>query len=323
VPAIVPKGIVLAEREYGDLALRPLIDLVFLVRADRADGARRVLVERGYREERLRPVPALFRWSFPQLIFKKPGRPLDLAVVLQWSLVTWPRLHRLDLESVWAGARTCTIGGTGALVLAPLDLLLYLCVQADNHGYLNRAALGSEDPVELLFGTWTNNRLVRFVDLREAIRHAGDELDWDLFVARARASMLEDAVHASLTLTNDLLGPTVPRSVLTALRPSRPPPLRRWLLGAAAPATNGRPPPAPAQRVAAQGWQRLSARRHIRFAQLLGLAELAFPRPRALRGAPGRGEGLPLAARYPLHVGHTIGRSAVSFVSAASSRSEP
>jgi hypothetical protein len=310
VPVIAPKGVVLADREYGNLALRPLIDLVFLVRPERVDRARRLLVERGYREERLRPFPALFRWSFPQPIFKKPGGALDLAVVLQWNLVTWPRLHRVDFDLVFDDAKPGVVAGRDALLLSPVDLLLYLCLQADNHGYLNRAALASEDPRELLFGTWSNNRLVRFVDIGEVIRHHRDDIDWDILARRARMSMLEDPVHASLTLARRLVGAGVPGSVLEALRPSAPSRLRRSLLRAAEPNRNG-------------VWRQLPARHQIRLAQLVGLAELTFPRPDALRRVNGHGDGLPLPARYAVHAGRTIARSTLSFVAAATNRGEP
>ena len=69
IQAIVPKGISLVERDYGDLALRPLIDLVFLMPEDQVQAATRVLRRRGYWRRKIRPVEATWRWCCPQRAF--------------------------------------------------------------------------------------------------------------------------------------------------------------------------------------------------------------------------------------------------------------
>jgi hypothetical protein len=299
IPVIVHKGLSLVELVYGNLARRPLIDLVFLVPGDRVEQAAHVLLERGYRRDPPKPVQALFRWSCPQLIFKRAAPELNFAVILNSTLVTWPRLHRLTPESLWAGTRSASLGGRGILMLSPVDLVLYLCVQVDNNGYFNRTAVESVEPSELLFGTWSNNRLIRFVDIHEVVRHHGG-IDWDAFVERSTASGLEDAAHASLSLTNRLLGPIAPDEVLASLRPVSRPRFRGWL----------------SDRVASGDslWLRLPLRGQIRAAQLIGLAEYAFPTPETFRRLDGDASGLPLPLRYAAHSGRVLARSASGFL---------
>lgn len=321
IRVLVQKGLSLAELVYGGVALRPLIDLVYLVPAGDVDEARGVLLERGYRDDDVRPSQAVFRWACPQLILKRADPELRIAVVLQWNLVNWPRLHALDPEALWAEARAASVGGREVEVLSPRDLVLYLCVQADNHGYLNRAAVDRLPAADVLLATWSNNRLVRFVDIHEVVRRHRDELDWALVVERARAAGLEDAAYASLSLANELLGPTAPAETLEELRPARRPRLRRWLLeGIAATDGLGGGGPAPGQRVATAAWLRAPARRQIRLAQILGLAEVAFPRPETLRRLDGSGSGLPAGVAYGLHAGRTLGRSGASLARALAAR---
>jgi hypothetical protein len=319
VPSIVPKGLSIAERAYGGLARRPLIDLIFLVPPAAIEDAARVLAEHGYRRERIRPVQALFRWRFPQTIFKRRGGDLHVAIVLQEGLVTWPRAHGLSTERIFSEARTASLGDREVLLPSPVDQVIYLALQADNHGYFNRAALGLVEPVELLFSSWSNNRLVRFTDIYEVIRSEGEAVDWDLLVDRAHETLLEDAVHASLSLTAALLGPAIPSPTLARLEPTSRPRLRRWLAVGVAPLDGDARPPA---RLAGSGWRSLSARRQIRLAQLIGLGEYAFPMPATLQRLDGGG-GVPRALRYARHAGGTAARTASSFAAAVLRRAAP
>jgi hypothetical protein len=313
VPTIVPKGLPIVERAYRSLALRPLIDLIFLVPRAALEAARRVLAEHGYRRERIHPDQALFRWRFPQTTLERKGGDLDVAVVLLEGLVNWPRAHGLSTERLFSEARAATLGGREVLVLSPVDQVIYLAMQADNHGYFNRAALDLMEPMELLFGTWSNNRLVRFTDLHEVIRTERDAIEWDRLVHRAGETLLEDAVHASLSLTGTLLGRAAPPATLARLAPGRRPRLRRWL--AEGVALDGAP--GPGALIAGSRWRSLSPRRQIRLAQLIGLGEYMFPMPATLSRLDGDRQGLIRALRYARHAGATAAHSASSFAGAA------
>jgi Uncharacterised nucleotidyltransferase len=197
-----------------------------------------------------------------------------MFVLLKAHLVdTPPRRHRFTPELLWPKARLASVPGQRYLTLGPTDQVLYLCIQGDSHGHFNRAALGTIDPADLLLVEWSQNRLVRFVDIREAIRHHRQALDWDHLVARAHSCGIEDAAHSSLVMTNALLGATAPAEVITALSGRPPPRLRRALLGAIA-----QPPSvSPAQGVVASGWDRMGQRRQKELFRLIGLLEVAFP----------------------------------------------
>jgi glycosyltransferase involved in cell wall biosynthesis len=305
VRILVPKGLSVVELAYGSLSNRPLIDLMYLTSASDMGRAADVLRAEGYEPQRVRPREALYRWSCPQFMFKKKTEGLVIRVLLQPTLVTSPRLHRFDMDRVWAEARPAQVGNREVLVLSPVDQLLYLCLQADSHGFLNRAAIGRVDPTELLFAGWSNNRLVRFVDIRESVRIDERVIDWTLVVERAGEAMLGESVHASLLLTNQLLGPTAPPEVIYALQPRIRPRLRSWLLEG----LSGSPSAKSAQRVIASRWEAVAPRQQVILAHLVGLGELTAPAPEALKAADNsQGDGS-LIVRYAKHTGGALLRS--------------
>lgn len=313
VPVLVQKGLSVAELAYGDVASRPLIDLIYLVHSADASRAADVLQTRDYVAAQHNPRQSLYRWSCPQFLFRRTSDELELAVLVQPTLVSWPRFHRFDSERVWNEARRARVGGREVLVLSPVDLVLYLCLQADNHGFFNRAALPTVDPADLLFADWSNDRLVRFVDIRESIRLYEQEIDWELLVDRARSTMIGEAVHASLFLTNRLLGVAAPEQTIKTLQPEQGPRFRSWLLQGLIGNHGARSP----QRLAGSVWSGVGPRRQIDLAYLLGLTELALPSPRTLffgDPAPSTAE---LLGRYAHHTGHAVARASSGLLRAS------
>jgi hypothetical protein len=270
IPFIVQKGLSVVELLYGNLQLRPLIDLVYFVPPEHVASAAKALQSRDYAERMPAPAEGIYRWCCPQRFFVREAE-MRVALLLQWSLVNWPRLHRWEMPEVWLSARPAELGGRPCLVLSPTDLVIYLCLQADNNGFFNRVA-GGTDRALLVFGEWTNNRLVRFVDIHQAIERLSAEISWDEVVEKATATNTAEAVYTSLDLTGELLGSPVGDGVLDRLRwaPSRR--LRRWVfLSVAAERSGG------ASGFVRTIWRRATVRRRLRSMYLVSLVEFAFP----------------------------------------------
>ena len=314
IPTLIPKGISILERIYGDLSLRPLIDLMFLVPAEKVTDVKKVLVGRGYIRDRPRPIHGLYRWSCPQLIYKTHGA-MHFAVLVVWNLVSWPRLHRFETGSVWLRARPTTVSRHQTLVLSPEDLVLYLCQMADNHGHFNRVATDEFGPSDLLFTDWTNNRLVRFTDLHEAIRHHAEELCWDLLVQRAKESDLDGAAYASLRLATAILGSEVDDSVLEELRPagSRSSLRRRVFESLVASENEGPHHPARHGRIGLW-WRSKRPYTQILFGRLLGWIEISLPSLEALRRTYGLRSRLTALVPYVAHASRSLVRSPASYL---------
>ncbi len=313
IRTLIPKGISILERIYGDLSLRPLIDLMFLVPAEQVTDVKKLLVGRGYVRDRPRPIHGLYRWSCPQLIYKTHG-VIHCAVLVVWNLVNWPRLHRFETGAVWRHARPAMVSRHPTLLLSPEDLVLYLCQMADNHGYFNRVVGDELGPSDLLFTDWTNNRLVRFTDLHEAIRHHAEELRWDLVVQRAKESDLDAAAYASLRLAAAILGSAIDDWVLEELRPagSRSSLRRRVFSSLVASELEGRR----ASRSGRIGlwWRSKRPYTQILLGRLMGWIEISFPNLEALRRTYRLRGHLPALVLSVAHASRSLIRSSTSYL---------
>jgi hypothetical protein len=310
VPVIVHKGISLVERIYGSAPLRPLIDLVFMVPSDRIRDATHALRESGYEERRLSARETVYRWSCPQHYFVAE-RAMTVAVLLQSDFVNWPRIHRFAAPPLWERSRPELISGERARVLSPVDQLLYLCLQADNHGTFNRVAVRSASAADLLFTEWTNNRQIRFTDIFEVARHYGEAIDWDVLARRAREGAIEEPVFTSLTMTNRLLGPVAECAALEQLRVDGRNRLRRWLYHAVT-----QPVGASTSRSRARvraAWLHLPPRSQLQVGRIIGLIEVCFPEPKQLGVCYGVESRVLLPPLFVLHATRGVIRSALAY----------
>jgi len=312
VRVLIPKGMNVVELIYGDLALRPLIDLLFLLPHEGFEAAEEALSRRGYREVQIRSPHAAYQWACPKRYYFKED-DLPILVLIKAAMIDLPpRRHRFSPDRLWPYARPAVLGGREVLTLAPIDQVLYLCLQADNHGHFNRAALGEIDPADLMLAEWSNNRLVRFTDINETIRRHREELDWDHLVARARSCAVEDAARASLVLTEHVLGAGVPPEALEALSPGPRPRLRRALLGAVAQPGARRSP----RGAVTAGWEGLGQRRQKELFRLFGFVEVAFPGVQAFRSEHETWSAPKLLGLSALQAANTISRSVAMFLKA-------
>ena len=178
IPAIVLKGAHLGEIVYENPGLRPMADIDIMVRKKDFSAAEQILGDN-------------------DLLPETSSTPVDL----RWMLDTSLRAELIDLDSVWERARQARIGNAGALVLAPEDLILHLCVHISSHHLLGPSGL------------------LGLVDLRTCIRHYQRDLDWEALVARARLWQCTRPTALCLTLSRDLFWADLPEGVLSRLTP--------------------------------------------------------------------------------------------------------
>ncbi len=314
IRTLIPKGLSLVERVYGDLGLRPLIDLMFMVPIDQLKDAEAVMEARGYAWKVPRPTQGFFRWSCPFALYRVRGE-MHYSVLVLGNLITWPRLHWLDPVGVWRRARPAGVSGRTTLELSPEDLVLYLCVQADNHGFFNRCVPDRVDPVDLLFAEWSNNRLVRFVDLHEAIRHHSSVLDWGTMTTLAKESGLDGAAYASLRLTERLLGTGLDSFALETLKPEGSRHRLRGMVTAALLASSEDSGRATLRGRVGRWWKRRRPRTQLFLGRLLGWIEVSFPGLEAVGREYGMRGHTARLALYLLHAIRSVLRSVRSFAS--------
>lgn len=277
IPVLVHKGLSLVELVYGNLGLRPLIDFNLLIPREKLETAKNVLLRMGYTVATRYAAQRLNRWLSSELHLVKSGY-FKVHLLLQWDLVNRPRLHAIDLRRFWDEARLAQISGRDALIPSPVDLVLYLCLQPDKHGYLNSCAVHVKDPAGFVFTEWTDNRLIRYTDIHEAIRHYRDTMRWETLVERAKAGGIEGSVYASLHWVTRLFGPTVEPWVLHALRPPSPRRLRRWLFEVLAQEEKARTSSMAVKAVLRAWWLRRRKASQLRLIRLIDSFEFFFPR---------------------------------------------
>jgi len=194
-PVIPLKGACLAERIYGDIALRPMADLDLLVKP--ADLPSAIETLRRLRYVADQPFdPAAQRAEFQDM--PPMRRPDGVMVELHWTLVTplcGARIDEDELRGLWERSTPTTIAGVPSRMLSPEDLLLHLCMHASVHH------------------RFANVGLRAFVDIAEVARHFDGELDWPTFAERANRWGVANGVGVALTLAQEWTGVGVPTDV--------------------------------------------------------------------------------------------------------------
>ena len=313
IPVIVLKGLSLVELIYRNLSLRPLIDLNILIPSEKLETARNLLLRTGYVDKGRRPNHNFNLWLNSQIILVKP-RDFAVHLLLQLDVVNWPRIHAIDLPRLWREAQPAKISGYDSLIPSPTDLLLYLCIQPDKHGYLNVPAVNVEDLAGFVFTEWTDNRLIRFTDIYEVIKHYEGTINWEVLIERARASGIEGSVYSGFHWVTKLLGPAIEPWVLDALRPPTPRRLRRWLFEALDQDPKDDRSASAVKAAFRTWWLKKQKQAQLRMIRLLDLLEFIFPRRDELKLHYQLHSKSAVFAVYLFHVGKSLFRSALGFL---------
>jgi hypothetical protein len=309
IPVIVLKGLSLVELIYRNLSLRPLIDLNLLIPGEALETAENVLMRMGYADVIPRPLQGFHRWLMSHVCMSRPG-DFEVHLMLQWDVVNRQRIYAIDHPRLWEEAQPVRLSGCDAFILSPIDLVLYLSVQSDKSGFLNAAATHLEDPAAFVFTEWTENRLIRFTDICEVIKHYQGAIDWEVLIERARVSGIEGSIYTNLHWVTQLLGSVTDPWVLDALRPPSPRRIRKWLFEALVEQNKG------AKSVKASfraWWLKMHKRSQLRLISLLELLEFIFPRRDELELYYRLHSKSTVFSVYLIHVAKSLFRSALGF----------
>lgn len=203
LPAIAFKGPILAQVAYGDIGLRPYIDLDILVRSADYEAVTALLKEEGYTpHEKVLGLKGLqkklYLWQTRQCPFRRGESvfTVDLHIDVMPPLYS----YAVDFETLWQRAEVISIGGVRARSFAAEDLLQILCY----HGAKNR---------------W--EALKHVCDVAELIR-AKPEMNWEAVFQRARRTHGERILYLGIYLAHTLLETPLPPDVASRLVLPRP-----------------------------------------------------------------------------------------------------
>ncbi|MCB0077964.1 MAG: nucleotidyltransferase family protein [Anaerolineales bacterium] len=197
-PLLLHKGLTVAEQLYGDIALRPTMDIDLLVRRRDLDAARERLEPLGWQLK-----PTVF--DTKNLHLAKQVAGLDLLVELHWTTAEAGEFQ-LPEETLWAH----TVAEGSIHRFTAEMTLLHLLLHAAHHGFR---------PYRLM------------VDVAQALANGQKTLDWPTFLALAAEADALPLCAAVIALAHDQLDVPVPRHERLQRLAARPAvrAIRRWL----------------------------------------------------------------------------------------------
>jgi len=205
--AIILKGAVLAEKMYGNLALRPMTDVDLLVKKEdllRLDEQLKIL---GYKPSDISVEDIDFSSTYLTTLDYRSLASNSPSFHVHWHFVnsTIPNesyIKRIKIEDIWRDAEKTKIADVETLVMAPHHLLIHLSEHA-------------------LRVTHSLSKLSFFCDIDEAVNHYGERLDWERLKKESLKFNLSRMVYLSLYFTAKFLETKIPEDVLAKLKPER------------------------------------------------------------------------------------------------------
>jgi hypothetical protein len=196
VEAVPFKGPSLAQRLYGNVALRSAVDLDILVRRSDLARAKDVLLAAEFRlvgdpsdEQQRAHLDSHYHFEF----HREKG---DIEVELHWDLLP-KHCGNFDTSYVWNHLTTVTLAGRSVRSLPPEELFVLLCI---HHGSKHE---------------WKCLKWI--ADIGRMIV-AYENIDWSVVVSRARSLEQERSVLMGCFLAESLLGVELPVQIRSALR---------------------------------------------------------------------------------------------------------
>jgi len=128
VPVILLKGAALAKEVYGNISLRPMADIDFLLREEHMSRAQELLAQQGY---------AVLDGVQPHLrhgTFSKRDGARPVHIELHWHIISSPYYRRsIPEEWLWQDPIELTVGDASALRLSPQAAIFHACLHMLDH----------------------------------------------------------------------------------------------------------------------------------------------------------------------------------------------
>lgn len=207
IPHVFLKGPTLQRMLYGEAATRPYSDLDVLVEQSRLPEAIEAAAAAGWK-----PPARVTRYHF-HVTCPPADAPLPLELHTRW--VDRANLYRLPDD---AGLDRACLGAEGLPRFSAEDLLLYLCVHAHKHGFLNETALALGQPAEWFLSPASGNRLLWWLDIALLLEQTQEPIDWKACIERIWRWNIIKPVAITLRMVTRLLPASKAREALAKLK---------------------------------------------------------------------------------------------------------
>ncbi len=204
---IVLKGAVLAEKIYGNLALRPMMDVDLLAKKEDLLRLDEQLKISGYKPTDISVNDIDFSSTYLTTLDYRSASSNTPSFHVHWHFVnsTIPNesyIRNIKIDDIWRDAEKTKIADVETLVMAPHHLLIHLSEHA-------------------LRVTHSLSKLSFFCDIDEVVNSYQERLDWERFIKESFKFNLNRMVYLSLYFTAKFLETKIPKNVLLKLRPER------------------------------------------------------------------------------------------------------
>ena len=197
IDVVLVKGVTLATRYYGEIALRPIGDIDLLVRPEDAADCGRILRTCGYTPLPGREKPTQWHALVNRALAYRGSS--GITIDLHWALASLPPyVAAFPQTEIWNCAESLVPSGPSARRLSTADELRFLCYHyaAQHRG----------------------GRLIWLVDIAEILRTLPSTWDWQQFVSDTIARGLATPVAVALDAAQRVLPVKIPAKVMLELR---------------------------------------------------------------------------------------------------------
>jgi hypothetical protein len=196
VPVMLLKGLHLSRFTYAEPAMRSMADVDIMVPRDRLAEAEQIFLEHGYGPTPRPDLEQFCTWSNHIAKLTKPGAPV---FEVHWGIERPTSPFRIDLDGLWARARTDTLDGATVHLLSLEDLLLHLALHGSYHHRFDRSAFKG------------------LADIHTVVVRHREEIRWRALTDRAVEWGAAGFLYATLRLNAQILGTPVPGDALASL----------------------------------------------------------------------------------------------------------
>ena len=209
IPVIPLKGVYLAEKVYGNIGLRSMVDVDLLLPRPDLARAMAVLEGLGYR--------ALYSFDIElecqtrhhlPLLYRQGSKNLEI----HWNLAPLDSPFHIAIEPLWERSQPAILEGVEVRTMDPEDLLLHLCFHA---AYMDDFS----------------NKLRSFCDIAWTMRIFREKLAWERLALHAQEWGAARSVWLALRIAHQLLGVSLPDMLIEKLQPTEYQPiLESWAI---------------------------------------------------------------------------------------------
>lgn len=205
ISVIVLKGAFLAEVIYKNISLRRMSDIDLLIKEDDLPKAKIELAKLMY-------YPHIYPSELHEKLFTAwpeevsyISRERNVGIDLHGRIQPLQDPFQMDINNIWENAKSHKIANIEALVLAPEDLLMHLCLHLYDHIHRD-----NQPAAALLRG---------YCDIAEVITHYGKLLNWSYISQSSKNYKIEELIYECLCIANRYFGAVVPKDFLSELQP--------------------------------------------------------------------------------------------------------